>query len=107
MAPSQEPPSICDYCQQLAKNNGHDPRCRALDFTEYDEETIAQLMRELPFAHWKTPRQVGSENGYSAKHVIRVATESDNQIVFALIERRYFLLECTFARYTLKNRHKP
>lgn len=64
-----------------------------------DEGRLAYLQDHTPFSQWKTPVELGEEFGYSPKQVIRIVTNDENHIAAILIDKRWFILRCSFVHH--------
>ncbi|HLA43487.1 MAG TPA: hypothetical protein VJZ27_08640 [Aggregatilineales bacterium] len=89
----------CLICQMLARERGDSFVCMAWEFPELDEDALEKLMHQTPFARWEPPAEIGDTYNYSPKHVIRLVSESKNQIAAFNIQGRWFILTCSFAHY--------
>lgn len=85
----------CHFCRQ-----------RQQPCPVFRQPDAAVLMKITPPSVWYTPQQLGTQFGYSTKQIIRLTKNPANHIVHTEIERRIFILICTFARFMEKQKEK-
>jgi hypothetical protein len=72
-------------------------------FAQPEVEVLKNL---TPPSVWYTPQQLGAQFGYSTKQIVRLAREPSNAILYTEIERRLFILICTFVRFMKKRKEE-
>ena len=83
---------------------GKNDPCPVRENVPLEDGRLAYLQAHTPFSQWKTPAELGEEFGYSPKQVIRIVTDPDHHIAAVLIDKRWFILHCSFVRHMGKRR---
>jgi hypothetical protein len=89
----------CRLCLLRAQLANQPPQCPARDQVKLDGFNLQTIVECTPFERWETPKEIGKRFGYSAKHVIRLATEDENQIARVNIFGRWLVSQCSFHNY--------
>ena len=87
---------MCERCKLLSTPVNGTNTCPFLAVTGFEFSDVEQLRDIIPISRWYTPKQLGEDYGYSAKHALRLVREKG--VTAIEVEGRWFVLYCSFTR---------